>query len=115
MKNMKKFVSFVLCLILIISLLSITAYADDGFLLHPQGTDGILVSGLWATRQNSVGQNVSYYFEYGSPFLLTKDLYSNHTKASIGLYDGSYWYYPDVSVDNLYFFPDHVRNIGESN
>lgn len=110
---MKKLISVVLCVIIFVSVFSVYGYADSGFLLYKQGTTGILYSsGVWA---DTIIDGNAFYYPVNSMFKLSADLNSDDTKALITIKDSRGNWSKDtyVSVDILYFYPDHVR-IAES-
>jgi len=110
---MKKLISVVLCVLVFTSILSVSAYAEKRFLLHSKGEEGVLYpSGVWAKTTVDGGY---FYYPVNSKFKLYDDLDSNDTVGLVTIYDerGNWSEYTYVSVDNLYFFPDHVR-IAES-
>lgn len=106
---MKKLISTVLCVIIFISILAVSAYADRNFLLHEKGDEGVLYpSGVWA---NSIVDGRQFYYPVNSKFKLCADLYSDDTAGWVTIYhsEGNWSENTYVSVTNLYFFPDHVR------
>lgn len=106
---MKKFISVVLCVIMFISILSLSAYADGDFLLHRKGTEGILSTGVKVLDDN--GGQIT--IPKNSSFKLAEDLYSDDTYILVNLYHSELgWLYSrSVCVEFLYFFPDHVRSL----
>lgn len=106
---MKKLISLILCIIIVTSIFSVYVYADRGFILHREKETGVLYpSGVWA---DTIIDGNSFYYPANSTFRLCADLYSNDTEGLVTIYDsdGNWSEYTYVSVDNLYFFPDHVR------
>lgn len=111
---MKKLISVVLCMIIFASIFSVSAYADSHFILHKKNTEGVLItSGVWA---NSPTDGNAFYYPENSTFKLLEDLYSDDTSVQVSIFSSKTgWSLPkEVSVDILYFFPDHVRIIGEA-
>lgn len=105
-------VSIVLCVMIFISIFSVFAYADRGFLLYEKNKEGVLTTGVWAKTTIDGG---NFYYPENSKFLLYEDLYSNDTNTTVVIYnkEGN-WSYPiSVKVETLYFFPAHVRSIDE--
>lgn len=110
---MKKMISVVLCVIIFASIFSVSAYAEGRFLLHKSKTEGVLTHGVWANSQND---GRGYYYPANSIFKLVTDLYSDDSQALITINGGNGNWSENtyVSVDIIYFFPDHVRIIKEA-
>lgn len=76
---MKKIFSLLLCLIMVFSIFSLSAYAvdDRGARMAPAGTKGILNASHSCFYYNAKGERVYYPFPKRSIILLMEDLYTN--------------------------------------
>ncbi len=108
---MKKIVSVLLCLILTISMLSMSAYADRGFLLKKSEEAGVLLHDTWVYYYDAGGNKLYDLYPENSTVTLFEDLYSNDYYAVGSIYHSSKGRMETVWVpaSAIYFFPDHVR------
>ena len=83
---MKKLLSILLCLVLIVSMFSVSAYAA-GVLLHSSGESGVTTQATTAGWYNYNGDDTTHYFPASSPFTLIADLYSGDTYAKVSIFD----------------------------
>lgn len=83
---MKKLISVMLSVMLLVSVFSVSAYAA-GILLHSAGESGVTTSGTSASWINYNGELSTHYFPAQSPFTLIADLFSGNTRANVSILD----------------------------
>lgn len=82
---MKKLVSILLCIVLAVSVLSVSAFAAN--IYHSKGDTGYTNQATTASWKNYNNQWTTHYFPANSTFTLIADLYYGDTSAKVSLFD----------------------------
>ena len=109
---MKKIVALFLALVLL-TLLSVSAYATENFLLAEAGESGVLLHDTTVFQENGDGTRTQYIYPETSTVTLFYNLYSGDYYAVGSIYHASLGRQEEVYIpaSAIYFFPDHVRGI----
>lgn len=103
---MKKIVFTVLIIAVIVTILSVPAYAS-GVLLHSPGDDGETNDTVTASWVNYFGYTSYHTFPQASPFTLIVNLYSGDSTTRVSILDSVEHYRiedAEVSVSKLDFY-----------